>query len=86
MRVHPPCKQSSSLVFVCSMLQVAEKIASYHIILEPVTAEQLFNSGGVVTEGGAVPAERSVSGGFFGVGGKGELAHHFFPLHIRVVE
>jgi hypothetical protein len=53
------------------MLQVSEKIASYHIIVEPVTAEQLFNSGGVVTEGGAVPAERSVSGGFFGVGGKG---------------
>ena len=37
---------------------------------EPVTADQLFNSGGVVTEGGEVPAERSVSGGFFGVGGK----------------
>ncbi|KAL7444371.1 hypothetical protein ACHAXH_009971 [Discostella pseudostelligera] len=50
--------------------EVAEKIASYHIIIEPVTAEQLFNSGGVVTEGGTVPAERSVSGGFFGVGGK----------------
>lgn len=59
--------------FVCFMLQVAEKIASYHIIIEPVTAEQLFNSGGVVTEGGTVPAERSVSGGFFGVGGKGNV-------------
>ena len=51
--------------------EVAEKIASYHVILEPVTADQLFNSGGVVTEGGEVPAERSVSGGFLGVGGKG---------------
>lgn len=51
--------------------EVAEKIVSYHVILEPVTADQLFNSGGVVTEGGEVPAERSVSGGFLGVGGKG---------------
>mmetsp|Transcript_38553 Transcript_38553/g.92874 ORF Transcript_38553/g.92874 Transcript_38553/m.92874 type:complete len:209 (+) Transcript_38553:102-728(+) len=50
--------------------EVTEKIASYHVILEPVTADQLFNSGGVITEGGEVPAERSVSGGFFGVGGK----------------
>ena len=50
--------------------QVTDKIASYHVILEPVTADQLFNSGGVVTEGGEVPLERSVSGGFFGVGGK----------------
>ncbi|KAL7533327.1 hypothetical protein ACHAWF_004471 [Thalassiosira exigua] len=50
--------------------EVTEKIASYHVIAEPVTADQLFNSGGVVTVGGEVPAERSVSGGFFGVGGK----------------
>lgn len=50
--------------------EVTDKIASYHVILEPVTADQLFNSGGVVTEGGEVPLERSVSGGFFGVGGK----------------
>lgn len=50
--------------------EVTEKIASYHVIAEPVTSDQLFNSGGVVTEGGEVPAERSVSGGFFGVGGK----------------
>ena len=47
-----------------------EKISLYHVIDEPVTADQLFNSGGVVTEGGEVPAERSVSGGFFGVGGQ----------------
>ena len=51
--------------------EVTEKIATYHVILEPVTADQLFNSGGVVTEGGEVIAGRSVSGGFFGVGGKG---------------
>jgi len=50
--------------------EMAEKISLYHVIDEPVTADQLFNSGGVVTEGGEVPAERSVSGGFFGVGGQ----------------
>ena len=50
--------------------EVSEKIATYHVILEPVTADQLFNSGGVITEGGEVPAARSVSGGVFGIGGK----------------
>ncbi|KAL7535912.1 hypothetical protein ACHAXR_006807 [Thalassiosira sp. AJA248-18] len=50
--------------------EVTMKIASYHAIAEPVTADELFNSGGVVTVGGEVPADRSVSGGFFGVGGK----------------
>ena len=50
--------------------EVVEKIAAYHIVAEPVTADQLFNSGGIVTEGGEVPAERSVSGGLFGLGGK----------------
>ena len=62
--------------------EMAEKIASYHVIAEPVTSDQLFNSGGVVTEGGEVPAERSVSGGFFGVGGKevrfGAYLVHYF--------
>lgn len=50
--------------------EMAEKIVLYHVIEEPVTADLLFNSGGVVTEGGEVVAERSVSGGFFGLGGK----------------
>mmetsp|Transcript_8701 Transcript_8701/g.18754 ORF Transcript_8701/g.18754 Transcript_8701/m.18754 type:complete len:211 (+) Transcript_8701:78-710(+) len=50
--------------------EVSEKIALYHVILEPVSADDLFNSGGVITEGGEVLSERSVSGGFFGVGGK----------------
>jgi uncharacterized surface protein with fasciclin (FAS1) repeats len=50
--------------------ELVEKIAAYHCIAEPVTADKLFNSGGVVTLGGEVPAERSVSGGLFGVGGK----------------
>jgi uncharacterized surface protein with fasciclin (FAS1) repeats len=51
-------------------LEQTEKIGSYHVIAETVTAEQLFNSGGVVTLGGEVLIERSRSGGMFGVGGK----------------
>lgn len=51
-------------------LETAQKIAAYHVIGEPVTAEALFNSGGVVTVGGEVPLERSISGGMFGIGGK----------------
>lgn len=50
--------------------ELTGKIAAYHVILEPVTADQIFNSGGVVTEGGEVAVERSISGGFLGVGGK----------------
>lgn len=50
--------------------EMSEKIVSYHVILEPVNADQLFNSGGILTEGGAIPAERTVSGGIFGLGGK----------------
>jgi len=51
-------------------LETTEKIASYHAIAEPVSAEALFNAGGVLTMGGEVPIEPSVSGGFFGIGGK----------------
>uniref|UniRef100_A0A7S0Y8S8 FAS1 domain-containing protein n=1 Tax=Pseudo-nitzschia delicatissima TaxID=44447 RepID=A0A7S0Y8S8_9STRA len=50
--------------------ETAQKIAAYHVIGEPVTAEALFNSGGVVTCGGEVPIERSISGGIFGIGGQ----------------
>ena len=35
-----------------------------------VTAEQLYESSGVVTVGGRIEVGRSVVGGFFGVGGK----------------
>lgn len=48
----------------------AAKMGEYHAVNEPVTAEALFQSGGVVTLGGVVDVGRSVSGGFFGVGGK----------------
>ena len=51
-------------------LETVEKIGSYHVINESVSANALFNAGGVVTMGGDVIIERSVSGGFFGVGGK----------------
>ena len=50
--------------------ETTEKIGAYHVIPEVVTAEQLYNCGGVVTLAGDIPVDRSVSGGFFGVGGK----------------
>ena len=51
-------------------LETTEKIGAYHVIAEVVTADQLYNSGGIITIGGEIPVDRSVSGGFFGVGGK----------------
>jgi len=51
-------------------LETIQRIAGYHVIGEPVTAEALFEAGGVMTVGGEVPIERSVTGGFFGIGGK----------------
>lgn len=50
--------------------ETAEKIAAFHAVNEPVSSEELFNSGGVVTIGGVVDVGRSVTGGFFGFGGK----------------
>lgn len=47
------------------------KMGAYHAVAEPVAAEELFDSGGVVTATGeVVPVERSVSGGVFGIGGR----------------
>ena len=53
-------------------LEQAQKIGSFHVIAETVSADELFNSGGVMTLAGseAVPVERSTSGGMFGFGGK----------------
>jgi uncharacterized surface protein with fasciclin (FAS1) repeats len=51
-------------------LETTQKIAGYHVISEVVTAEQLYNSGGVITISGDIPIERSVTGGFFGIGGQ----------------
>jgi len=51
-------------------VETAEKMAAFHAINEPVTAEALFNSGGVITVGGVVDVGRSRSGGFMGMGGK----------------
>lgn len=45
------------------------KIIAHHFINEKVSSEQLFDSGGVRTEGGVVPIGRSKSGGFMGMGG-----------------
>lgn len=51
--------------------EMAEKIGAYHIITEPVTDEQLFESGGVITLGGEVPTFL-IGGGLFGFFGKGD--------------
>lgn len=50
--------------------ETVEKIAAYHVINEPVTADELFASGGVITLGGEIPVERTTTGGMFGLGGK----------------
>ena len=54
--------------------ETTTKIGLYHVVLnEAVRADQLFDSAGVIPmagDGAVVPVERSVSGGFFGVGGK----------------
>lgn len=52
-------------------LEVREKIAAYHAIPEPVTAEELFNAGGVITCGGEIPTFL-VGGGLFGFLGGGD--------------
>jgi uncharacterized surface protein with fasciclin (FAS1) repeats len=51
-------------------LEATQKIVGYHVISETVDAESLFQAGGIMTVSGEVPIERSISGGFFGVGGK----------------
>lgn len=51
-------------------LETTQKVGAYHVIAETVTADELFNSGGVITLGGTVAIERSRTGGFMGVGGK----------------
>eukprot|EP00979_Chaetoceros_neogracilis_P008116 scaffold1791_cov225-Chaetoceros_neogracile.AAC.2 len=48
----------------------AEKIAAFHAVIEPVSAKELYNSGGVVTIGGVVDVGRSRTGGFLGIGAK----------------
>lgn len=50
--------------------ETAEKIGAFHVINEPVSAQALYNAGGILTMGGEVPIDRSVQGGFFGIGGK----------------
>ncbi len=51
-------------------LETTQKVGAYHVIAETVSAEALFNSGGVITLGGEIPIDRSRTGGFLGVGGK----------------
>lgn len=51
-------------------LETTQKIVAYHVIGEVVTGEQLYNAGGVLTLGGQIPIERTVTGGIFGIGGQ----------------
>ena len=54
-------------------LETTEKIGAYHAILgDTVSAEELFNAGGVVTLGGEVMVDRSTTGGLFGMFGAKE--------------
>jgi uncharacterized surface protein with fasciclin (FAS1) repeats len=46
------------------------KIGAYHAVNEAVSADELFDSGGVITLGGEVPVGRSTVGGFLGIGGR----------------
>lgn len=50
--------------------ETAEKIATFHAIEERVTADELYNSGGVITLGGVIDVGRSKTGGFMGIGGQ----------------
>jgi uncharacterized surface protein with fasciclin (FAS1) repeats len=51
-------------------IETAAKMCAYHAVIEPVTADELFASGGIITVGGDVPVGRSITGGIFGMGGK----------------
>ena len=50
--------------------ETTEKICAFHCINEPVSAQELFDCGGLVSLGGTLPVTRSVTGGVFGVGGR----------------
>lgn len=47
------------------------KMGAFHAVNEPVGAAELFDSAGVIPIAGeAIPVERGVTGGIFGLGGK----------------
>ena len=50
--------------------EVVEQIGAYHIINDPVSKDDLYESSGVVTAGGRIDVGRSVTGGLFGIGGR----------------
>lgn len=51
--------------------ELLEKIGAYHAIAEPVTAQQIFEAGGLITLGGEVPTFL-LAAGIFGFGGNKE--------------
>ena len=50
--------------------EVVEQIGAYHVISDPVSKDDLYESSGVVTAGGRIDVGRSVTGGLFGIGGR----------------
>ena len=50
--------------------EVVEQIGAYHVISDPVSKDDLYESSGVVTAGGRIDVGRSVVGGFMGIGGR----------------
>jgi hypothetical protein len=53
--------------------ETVEKIASYPVIGELVSGlqrQERFASGGVITMGGEIPVDRSITGGMFGFGAR----------------
>ena len=50
--------------------EVVEQIGAYHVISDPVSKDDLYESSGVVTDGGRIDVGRSVTGGLFGIGGR----------------
>jgi uncharacterized surface protein with fasciclin (FAS1) repeats len=48
--------------------EVVERIATFHVIGERVSKDELYDSAGVVTLGGRIEVGRSTTGGLFGIG------------------
>jgi len=66
--------------------ETTEKIAEYYTVMEPVTATELYESGGVITIAGVVPVGRSKSGGMFGIGGKEDGGVTIGSAGVKVVK
>lgn len=50
--------------------EINEKIGAFHVINDPVSKEDLYESSSVITAGGRIDVAPTVVGGLFGFGGK----------------